>query len=228
MKVEIAYVILGDLGEFIFARAEVDSASVDVRDAIQSLLVTAEGSLGNRLNTLGTRTQQRILEFLREALGEEAERRLIRMEQDDRRMKKTLIRDLTRRVLLAFADGMTEFEKHRDRYQGIAEKGFDDAASLPAFNVILERNLRTIFDLVWAMQFKAAIEACLQEYEAQHSLSWFDAMRTLDFAQQRVIPNACTAFVGMLMGTHRPRVKFVRGADRVSARVTKVRINDAR
>ena len=65
MRVEIAYVILGDLGEYIFARAEVDSAAADVRDAIASLQMMAEGHLGNHLNTLGSRTQQKILELLR-------------------------------------------------------------------------------------------------------------------------------------------------------------------
>ncbi len=220
MKVEISYIILGALGEFIFARSEVGAATRDVRESMETLLVLAEGHLSERVNTLGGRTQQRLMGVLREALGEETEKKLIRVEQQDRRRKKDLIRDLTQQVLEAFGEGMEEFLKDKDRFQRRAEEGFDEATSLPAFNRILEANLCKIFDLIWALRFKAAIEDVLTQYETKRAISGFDVIRALDYSQSRVIPQAREAFVGMLMGTYNPRARFVRGSTMIAAKVT--------
>ena len=219
MKVEISYIILGALGEFIFARAEVGAASKDVRETMESLVFMVEGHLSERINTLGGRTQQRLISVLREALGEETEKKLIRIEQEDRRRKKHLIRDLTAHVLEAFGDGMEQFLQDKDGFQRQAEVGFEDATSLPAFNSILERNLCKIFDLIWALRFKAGIEDVLTLYETKRAISGFDVVRALDYSQSRVIPRAREAFVGMLMGTYKPMARFVRGASMVAAQV---------
>lgn len=219
MKVEISYIILGALGEFIFARTEVGAASQDVRETMETLLMLVEGHLSERINTLGGRTQQRLMTVLREALSEETEKKLIRIEQEDRRRKKHLIRDLTGQVLEAFEEGMEQFLRDKDGFQRQAEVGFDEATSLPAFNRILEQNLRKIFDLIWALRFKASIENVLTEYEIKRAISGFDVVRALDYSQSRVIPQARDAFVGMLMGTYKPRARFVRGASMVAAKV---------
>jgi hypothetical protein len=219
MKVEISYIILGALGEFIFARTEVGAATQDVRETLESLQGLVEGHLSERINTLGGQTQQRIIALLREALGEETERKLIRIEQEDRRRKKQMIRDLTRQVLDAFGEGMEEFLTDKDRFQKRAEEGFEGATSLPAFNRILEQNLCRIFDLIWALRFKGAIEQVLTEYETQRAISGFDVIRALDYSQSRVIPQAREAFVGMLMGTYKPRARFVRGSSMIAAKV---------
>jgi hypothetical protein len=219
MKVEISYVVLSALGDFIFARSDVGAATRDVREALERLLVATELHLSEHLNTLGGRTQQRLMTLLREALGEDNERRLIRTEQEDRRRKKQLIRELTHRILDAFGEGLTEFGAHRERYQQQAEEGFEQARSLPQFNRILERNLNRIFDLIWALRFKEAIERSLTEYETNRTLSGFDVMRALDYSQTTVLPQAREAFVGMLMGTYTPRARFAPGASLVAARV---------
>ena len=65
MKVEISYIILGALGEFIFARTEVGAATRDVRESMETLLVLVEGHLSERINTLGGRTQQRLMGVMR-------------------------------------------------------------------------------------------------------------------------------------------------------------------
>jgi hypothetical protein len=218
MKVEISYIILGALGEFIFARSEVSAATEDVRESMETLVVLVEGHLSERINTLGGRTQQKLMSLLRDVLGEETERKLIRIEQEDRRRKKNLIRDLTGQVLEAFGEGMEDFLRDKERFQRQAEVGFEEATSLPAFNGILEQNLRKIFDLVWAMRFKAAIEDVLTRYETKRAISGFDVVRALDYSQSRVIPRARDAFVGMLMGTYKPLARFVRGSNMVAAK----------
>lgn len=219
MKVEISYIILGALGEFIFARTEVGAATRDVRETMETLLTLMEGHLSERINTLGSRTQQKLMAALREALSEETEKKLIRIEQEDRRRKKHLIKDLTGQVLEAFEEGMEQFLRDKDTFQRQAEVGFDEATSLPAFNQILERNLCKIFDLIWALRFKAGIENVLGDYETKRAISGFDVIRALDYSQSRIIPQARDAFVGMLMGTYKPRARFVRGASMVAARV---------
>lgn len=219
MKVEISYIILGALGEFIFARTDVGAASQDVRETLESLIALMEGHLSERINTLGGRTHQRLISTLREALGEETEKKLIRVEQEDRRQKKHLIRDLTGQVLEAFGDGMEQFLEDREGFQRQAEVGFDEATSLPDFNRILENNLHKIFDLIWALRFKAGIENVLTEYETKRAISGFDVVRALDYSQSSVIPRAREAFVGMLMGTYKPRARFVRGATMVAGKV---------
>ncbi len=219
MKVEISYIILGALGEFIFARAEVSAATRDVRETLETLLVLVESHLSERINTLGGRTQQRLIATMRQALGEETERKLVRVEREDRRRKKHLIRDLTQQVLEAFEEGMEQFLQEKDHFQRQAEEGFEAATSLPAFNRILEANLCKIFDLIWAMRFKASIEQVLTRYEEQRAISGFDVIRALDYSQSRVIPQAREAFVGMLMGTYKPVARFVRGASMVAAKV---------
>jgi len=114
---------------------------------------------------------------------------------------------------------MEQFQERRDQYQRQAEHGFERAQSLPQFNRILEQNLNKIFDLVWALRFKNAIEETLTEYETKRALSGFDVMRALDYSQTTVLPQARDAFVGMLMGTYKPRANFVPGASLVAARV---------
>ncbi len=206
MKVEISYIILGALGEFIFARSEVSAATEDVRESMETLLMLVEGHLSERINTLGGRTQQRLISLVRQALGEETEKKLIRIEQEDRRRKKHLIRDLTAQVLEAFGEGMEQFLQDKDRFEKQAEVGFEEATSLPAFNRILEGNLRKIFDLVWALRFKAGIEDVLTLYETKRAISGFDVVRALDYSQSRVIPQARDAC-------------FVRGATMVAGKV---------
>jgi hypothetical protein len=114
---------------------------------------------------------------------------------------------------------MEQFLVDKDGFQRQAEEGFDEATSLPAFNRILEQNLCKIFDLIWALRFKAAIEYVLTEYETKRAISGFDVVRALDYSQSRVISRARDAFVGMLMGTYKPRARFVRGASMVAAKV---------
>lgn len=219
MRVEMSYVVLGALGDFIFARSEVGAATRDVRKELETLLVAVELHLSERVNRLGSRTQQRLMSAVREALGEETERKLIRIEREDRRRKKQLIRDLTRRVLDAFGEGLEEFRQRRETYQRQAEQGFDEARSLPEFNRILESNLNRVFDLVWALRFQDAIEETLGEYEAQRALSGYDVMQALDYTKHQVLPQARAAFVGMLLGTYRPHAGFARGASLVAPRI---------
>lgn len=208
MKVEVSYVILTALGDFIFARTEVGQASEDVRKAIESLTLIIEQHLASNIRTLGGRTQQLLMSIVREALSESTEERLALTEQKDRQNKQDLIRELTRKVIDAFTEGMKEFMADRERFQRMAEQGFENAASLPQFNQVLDRNLCAIFDHVWGKGFERSIEACLSDCEARRMLSGFDVMQTLDYTKTQVLPAARSAFVGILMGTHRVRTPF--------------------